>query len=436
MSIPLDRLYHYLADQASRDMLIYRWYPHGSKKLEDLLALTNYKQDGDQFGAINPIMICHDQEPLQHELYNETVTLNAIKWRFRKIPQIERFNEAMKEISQWGLRACVEFYNIYDRVLLLHSEQNSLELQKFQQQGFVPVYYWSHAIIAADWFRYAQHDPALTRLGSYQTDFLIYNRAWSGSREYRLCFAQGLVQNSLLDHCRTSFSPWCNGTHYSQHQYRNASLKVQSSDLEQYFAPNHSEPLASADYDNQDYSQCAIEVVLETVMDDSRWHLTEKTLRPIACGMPFMLLSSPGSLEYLRYYGFKTFHPLIDETYDSILDSRDRVRTMQKEMSRLAALPVKEKQELYRELDQIARINQERFFSAGFLAQVLDEYKQNLSRALETMELHRQGRHLNRIRSILSQVPNRNPEKLAHINQLCDRIMAWNRGDPTVPENW
>lgn len=417
-------------------MLIYRWYPHGSKKVEDLLPLQDYKERGDRYGSINPIMICHDQEPLQHDLYNETVMTNALRWRFRRVSQIERFDKAIQELSQLGLRARVELYNIYDRVLLLHSEQNSPELQKFQRQGFVPVYYWSHAIIAADWFRYAQHDPALIRPGSYQTDFLIYNRAWAGSREYRLCFAQGLVQSNLLDHCRTSFSPWCNGTHYSQHQYHNPSLKIQDTDLEHHFAPNQTESSSSADYDNRDYQQCAIEVVLETVMDDSRWHLTEKTLRPIACGTPFMLLSSPGSLEYLRYYGFKTFHPLIDETYDSILDSRERVRTMQKEMSRLAALPVKEKHELYRELDQVAQINRARFFGPGFLAQVLDEYKLNLGRSLETMEMYRRGRQLTRIKSILDQVPNTSPSRIEYTNQLYDRIMAWNRGDPTVPENW
>ena len=36
MSVPLDRLYHFLEDQISDDVLIYRWYPHGSKKIEDI----------------------------------------------------------------------------------------------------------------------------------------------------------------------------------------------------------------------------------------------------------------------------------------------------------------------------------------------------------------------------------------------------------------
>jgi hypothetical protein len=49
--------------------------------------------------------------------------------------------------------------------------------------------------------------------------------------------------------------------------------------------------------------------VAETVFD-TRIHLTEKTLRPIACGHPFILAAGPGSLKYLQTYGFRTFSPL------------------------------------------------------------------------------------------------------------------------------
>ena len=44
MSVPLDRLYHYLADVVNHDLVIYRWAPHGSRKLEDLQHLTKYPE--------------------------------------------------------------------------------------------------------------------------------------------------------------------------------------------------------------------------------------------------------------------------------------------------------------------------------------------------------------------------------------------------------
>jgi len=40
---------------------------------------------------------------------------------------------------------------------------------------------------------------------------------------------------------------------------------------------------------------------------------------------PFVVLQAPGSLEYLRSYGFKTFGDFWDESYDSIQDPDERM---------------------------------------------------------------------------------------------------------------
>ena len=37
--------------------------------------------------------------------------------------------------------------------------------------------------------------------------FLMYNRAWSGTREYRLRFVDLLINSDLQEYCRTSFNP-------------------------------------------------------------------------------------------------------------------------------------------------------------------------------------------------------------------------------------
>ena len=64
--------------------------------------------------------------------------------------------------------------------------------------------------------------------------------------------------------------------------------------LENYYHPTGASSLASADFDIEDYNNTDIEVVLETLFDDTRWHLTEKALRPIACGQPFMFAATQG----------------------------------------------------------------------------------------------------------------------------------------------
>ena len=69
MSIPLDRLYHYIEDIANNihgDVIIYRFWPHGSKKLEDFVQL--YAVDWVK-ELTRPHLLCNDQEPLEFDFY-------------------------------------------------------------------------------------------------------------------------------------------------------------------------------------------------------------------------------------------------------------------------------------------------------------------------------------------------------------------------------
>jgi hypothetical protein len=169
----------------------------------------------------------------------------------------------------------------------------------------------------------------------------------------------------------------------------NPDLSIGNFGIENMLELNTFDSNASADYDSADYNSTAIEVVLETLFDDYRWHLTEKTLRPIACGQPFMLAATAGSLEYLRSYGFKTFDGLIDESYNQIVEPLQRLNAIAAEMSRISKLSSNQKQDLYIKLDEIAKFNQQHFFSDEFNNQVLDEYKSNLNQGLKTIsDLH------------------------------------------------
>jgi hypothetical protein len=143
-----------------------------------------------------------------------------------------------------------------------------------------------------------------------------------------------------------------------------------------------------------------MEVVLETLFDDSRLHLTEKTLRPIACGKPFILASTVGSLQYLKNYGFETFDGLIDESYDLIGNSKDRLHAIVQEMKRIATLNADDKQQLYEKLHQIADRNKQRFFN-GFFDQIVEEYKTNMIQGLAVANQHRTGKHLANVRQLL-----------------------------------
>jgi len=398
MSVPLDRLYHYLADCVNHDLVIYRWTPHGSRKLEDLDQLMNYPE-AKWYHC--PIAIFHDQEPLRYDFYSlEQIGACAKALFLRDDRQSMLTGSVLDYLSQQHFRGIACCTNHYDLTILVHSEWRSAEVDVFKQAGFVPVYYWSHAVIAQDWFRYAEHDPALMfDPAKIQQDFLVYNRSWSGTREYRLCFAEQLLAAGLEPYCNISFNPK-DGDHYSTHQFVNPNFQITNYNLHNKLRPNTHDSTASADYCGEDYVTAGIEVVLETLFDDSRWHLTEKTLRPIACGRPFLLMATAGSLQYLRQYGFETFGELIDETYDQITDSRQRLQAVIVEMARIAALDPESKTQLFAAMNTIALRNQQRFFN-GLHDQVINEYKNNMDQAMVVMQQYCTNKHHTVIQELL-----------------------------------
>jgi hypothetical protein len=398
MSIPLDRLYHHIdkvsTDICDGDLVIYRFYPHGSKKIEDILPLkTQSKLWIDNM--LLPNMICHDQEPLNFEAYNTPAA--ALD---RVVQQLgawaDKSESIAKMFSGMHLRSVLRYpLHCYDLVLLSHSEKNSKQLEYYEQNGFLGVYWWSHAVIARDWFRYAKH---ITQQKQTQTTFLIYNRAWSGTREYRLYFAELLIDLNLQKHCKTSVNPIEPelGIHYKLHKFSNSVWRP-SQVLEDYFPENIAKSHYSADFDIEDYEATDIEVVLETLFDDGRLHLTEKSLRPIACGQPFMLAGTQGSLEYLRNYGFKTFGSIWDEHYDCIKDPKERLVYLVSVMQKIANWTTEERADKMAEAQAIADYNKQLFFSDQWHDSIVNEYGQNLQQAMSIMNQNKTAKYLQQI---------------------------------------
>ena len=69
-----------------------------------------------------------------------------------------------------------------------------------------------------------------------------------------------------------------------------------------------------------------ISVVAETLYDSRIFFPTEKTGKAMMSGKPFIMLGSCNFLKQLRDIGFQTFHPIIDETYDTIEDLEQRTK--------------------------------------------------------------------------------------------------------------
>jgi hypothetical protein len=83
-------------------------------------------------------------------------------------------------------------------------------------------------------------------------------------------------------------------------------------------------------------------IVSETHYEDRQEtvFLSEKVFKPIACQHPFVVLGNKGSLKELKKLGYKTFHDLIDESYDN-LDSNERFHAISVIINSLKSNPDK-----------------------------------------------------------------------------------------------
>jgi hypothetical protein len=382
MSIPLDRLYNFIKDHGEAifgdSVLIYRFWPHGSKNISNLTSLdkTNWLES-----TIHPAIFCHDQEPLNHSFYVHITPPDCGNNIYLVAAKRTGIFRPFKNLESQGCRG------IFERGLLLHSEKRSLEIEKYLgDDQLIPVYYWSHALISLDWYRGAAHMNFI-KTNKEKKCFLIYNRAWSGTREYRFKFLDLLISQNLVDHCHTTFNDIDpeSQLHYLDYEFKNTTWRPQNT-LDGYFPTTSAAGDASADFSISDYTGTEIEIVLETLFDDTRLHLTEKSLRPIACGQPFIIAATHGSLQYLRDYGFRTFDTVWDESYDLITDPATRLEAVVKTMKTISQWDAETKAMKMQQAKEITDYNKKWFFNQDFFSSILNELDQNLAHAFHELD--------------------------------------------------
>jgi hypothetical protein len=427
MNIPIDNLYHWVQSIIPVTTAIYTFYPHGSKNISDLTTLTSYKSDGLGLGycfTSIPI-ITHDQEPLNYNFYTNIDPASFDRFPFRsKNPAVNR--TCKQSVIDKNLLAIPLLYgSLYEQAILLHSEKNSVEVEQYSQNNFVPVYYWCHAIIARDWYRFAEIDTRLVPGSQVDAKFLIYNRAWGNTREYRLKFMELLIEYGLHEQSKTSIARQSEGDQgypCQEHEFKNINFKLKDNSILDVLEDNQHGSNESARYNHDDFNSTAISVILETMFDDSRIHLTEKILRPIACGHPFILAAGPHSLDYLRSYGFQTFEPWIDESYDQETDSLLRLQKIIASMNKINLLTAQEFDQFLVEIRRIADFNKKHFFSNTFQQQVVKELKTNLTHGIQHIKKPR-GIYRRELRKKILKTPGH----VDNYYELQCQIIRWLR---------
>ena len=90
-------------------------------------------------------------------------------------------------------------------------------------------------------------------------------------------------------------------------------------------------------------------------------HITEKVWKSIVTYQPFIVISSQSNLKKLKEWGFKTFEPWIDESYDDKKTYDERLSIIRSEIIRLCNMSRKELDKWYWEMSDIFEHNAKHF---------------------------------------------------------------------------
>jgi hypothetical protein len=118
------------------------------------------------------------------------------------------------------------------------------------------------------------------------------------------------------------------------------------------------------------YLETYVNLVTETTVSSHTPMLSEKTFKPIVAGQLFVLVASPGAVQFLRDIGIDTFDDIIDHSYDSVVDIRQRIQLALIQMDRLVEMDLGT---LYNQIKPRLKRNSEYFLSQEFR----DQFKLN-----------------------------------------------------------
>jgi hypothetical protein len=335
----------------NKDAIVSYLYPHGSTDPNNLCVFGGPIADTENYR-----FLFYDQEPL--------CLTNATLYNLKRRPR--------------GYKHKVIFGN---------SECSKIKQDILQHnRNLVDCHYFAHGFAALDWYRANRFFCYPKAVSGY--DFLINCRGINGNRAYRPYLLAKLNNKSLLENAVYSMSCKENNQHYldiikhnqyfSVHDYEFVQKNLQV-DCDITYDDNFSST-ASAVINEKLYRVVKLQIVAETCFFEDRVFLTEKVFQPIVTKTPFLLAAGPGSLQYLKSYGFKTYEDILPQ-----LDSghwRDRLDSIVNTTEWFCNLYPTEKNILCEEMQEIAEYNYNHFYG-DFFEIIYEELKTNIKRTTE-----------------------------------------------------
>jgi hypothetical protein len=272
---------------------------------------------------------------------------------------------------------------------IITSEKNSEYVQQVCEQfGWQHYYYFFHGWAALDWYRGYDRTFLIKpwQHRNINKTFLAPNRIVAGHRLHRLQMLYWIFKLNMTNN-HISCPQTCPAENISildavqplKSMYPDIESVFAQQTLPINFAKETGHPMQSCWLDLFDQSAESLAyLVTETVATGRRHHLTEKTFKPIALGMPFIIVGTQGSLKYLRSYGFKTFGDLWDESYDDEPDDSKRIEKIAQVLKMLDGVG-EHRQDIFESAHEIIEHNWNHFYGGGFEAILWQELKDMLN---------------------------------------------------------
>jgi hypothetical protein len=309
------------------------------------------------------------------------------------------FNSIDNRNIDWSMVEWPDSKNIYREKpgILVTSETASNNIDYIcKQRNLRPFYYFFHGWAALDWYRGYDRTFLITpwTKRNIRKTFFSANRIIGGLRQHRVLMLYHFAKLNLM-HNWISASAVCPAENVPigeiakqyQDQYPDIVDVINSLPLPRLFPGEDQTRMSSCWLDQ--FEPCAESLVYhvtETVYTGRRSHLTEKSFKPIALGMPFILSATAGSLAYLRSYGFQTFGDFWDESYDLETDDIVRAEKVAAVLKKLDDLSADEKQKLFQACWPVIEHNWNWFYHGELesvlwseLTDMLDSIKTHLS---------------------------------------------------------
>ena len=279
--------------------------------------------------------------------------------------------------------------------ILANSEYSAEKTQISEENNFNDWYYFFHGFAALNWYRDYQYIPNVEN--HFSKVFISYNRLITKYRSYRLNLVSEFIEQDILKNGHVSLrlvdelGSW-ESELTDPHSYlsNNAKTKIQKhiSCLTGPLILDHINPPGwfSADV-NWDLERSALwHVVSETIFYHKKLHLTEKTFKPIVTYRPFILVSSPGQLAYLKSYGFKTFDKWIDESYDEETDDDLRIEKITRELKKFSGMTPDQLKDIYEEMLPVIEYNYYHFYN-DFKKHIVNEMVENFKTVIDNAKI-------------------------------------------------